>query len=281
MMDIQKLLEIMAKLRDPESGCPWDRRQSFETIAPYTIEEAYEVADAIQRGAHDELADELGDLLFQVVYHARMAEEIGAFDFGDVTRRICEKLLRRHPQVFGEPGAAAAAAEAGDWEALKSAEKRVKRAAASGGAEPGLLDDVPKGLPGLTRAVKLGRLASQVGFDWPRLEPVRAKLDEELAELDAAIEAGDREICGAEIGDVLFAVANLCRHLRLDPEACLRGTNRRFERRFGHVEAAVKERGGDWSAFDLDRLDGFWEAAKRAERTDSGRRHSQGIDNDR
>jgi len=275
--DIQKLLEIMATLRDPAGGCPWDREQTFATIAPYTVEEAYEVADAIERGALAELEGELGDLLFQTVFHARMAEERGLFDFGDVVHGICDKLLRRHPHVFGGERLDDAAQQSRIWEEIK----RDERGAAG---ETRVLADVPAGLPGLSRAAKLGKRAATVGFDWPNVAGVRAKLSEELAELDAALAiAGEAHSLGrgaapadqaagfsaaadaavaAEVGDLLFTVANLCRHLGLDPEACVRGANARFEKRFDHVEAQVRGAGGDWAQHDVVALDRFWEDAK-------------------
>jgi ATP diphosphatase len=275
--DIENLLEIMATLRDPARGCPWDREQTFATIAPYTIEEAYEVADAIERGALDELEGELGDLLFQTVFHARMAEEAGLFDFGDVVHGICDKLLRRHPHVFGGEKIDDVAAQSQAWEAIK----REERGAAG---ETRVLADVPVGLPALSRAAKLGKRAATVGFDWPDIAGVRAKLAEEVAELDAAL-AGAREAralgrgatlaaedaglvetadaaVAAELGDLLFTVANLCRHLDVDPEACVRGANARFEKRFDHVEAEVRSTGGDWSKHDAAALDRLWRAAK-------------------
>jgi len=255
---ISNLLEIMAALREPARGCPWDREQTFASIAPYTIEEAYEVADAIERGDLEGLADELGDLLLQVVFHAQMATEAGAFTFEDVVARICAKLVRRHPHVFGDETIATSSAQTASWETIKAEERSAKQA-------DGVLADIPLGLPGLTRAMKLGRRAARVGFEWPDLPPVRAKVDEELAELDEAIGGQDRGRIGAEMGDVLFALANLCRHLDLDPEKCLRQSNRTFERRFGHIEARVRAAGGDWGAFDLDALDAFWREAKRGE----------------
>jgi MazG family protein len=254
---IEKLLEIMARLRDPAVGCPWDREQTFATIAPYTIEEAYEVADAIDRGALDDLAGELGDLLFQVVFHARMAEEAKAFDFGDVVERICTKMLRRHPHVFGDAKIASAAEQTKAWEEMKVAER-----AAS--AADGVLADVPIGLPGLTRAVKLGRRAAAVGFDWPDVAGVRDKVDEELAEADAALAAGDRTALAAEIGDVLFSIANLCRHLELDPESCIRQANERFSARFGGIERRIRAAGGAWEDYDLEALEALWQQAKSA-----------------
>ena len=256
---LAELLRIMARLRDRERGCPWDVEQTFATIAPYTIEEAYEVADAIERNDLEDLKDELGDLLFQVVFHARMAEEAGAFAFGDVARAICDKLLRRHPHVFADASVADSAEQTKRWEELKRAE----RGSASPGA--GVLDDVPVGLPALTRAVKLGKRAATVGFDWPDVAGVRVKVDEELAELDAAAASGDRDDIAAEMGDLLFSVANWCRHLQLDPETCLRSANARFGRRFRAVESEVAASGRPWSSHDAAALDAFWRRAKDAE----------------
>jgi nucleoside triphosphate diphosphatase len=255
---LARLLEIMARLRDRESGCPWDLEQTFATIAPYTIEEAYEVADAIERDDLTELKDELGDLLFQVVFHSHMAEEAGAFAFDDVARAICEKLLRRHPHVFGDQKIAGSAEQTKRWEEIKREER---------GAEPsaGVLDDVPVGLPALTRAVKLGKRAATVGFDWPDVAGVRAKVDEELAELDAAAASGERDALAAEMGDLLFSVANWCRHLQLDPESCVRSANERFARRFRTVERAVARDGRGWSDYDAAALDELWRRAKAAE----------------
>ncbi len=256
--DIKKLLEIMATLRDPRRGCPWDLEQSFATIAPYTIEEAYEVAEAIERGDLAELAGELGDLLFQVVFHARLAEEQGAFDFAAVTRHICEKMIRRHPHVFADAVVPDAAAQTEAWEAVKHAEK------AAAGREPRALEGVPAALPALTRAVKLGRRAARAGFDWPELAGARAKLEEELAELDEAAAQADREHLEHEVGDVLFAVANVCRHLNVDPEQAARGACRRFEQRFGHVEERVRGSGRGWESHSLAELEAYWTEAKEA-----------------
>ena len=261
---IETLLALMARLRDPQHGCPWDLEQTFETIAPYTIEEAYEVADAIERGAHERLRDELGDLLFQVVFHTRMAEERGWFDFADVAQSIHTKLVRRHPHVF-----AGAAIEAQhlprEWEAQKARE----RAQAAGGAgDRGTLAGVPKALPALVRAAKLGRRAARVGFDWPDASGVRAKIDEELAELDAALEAG-RAAAGragndaaAELGDLLFAVVNLSRHLALDAEGALRGANAKFERRFRNMERLAAERGLALEQLTAAQWDELWRETK-------------------
>jgi MazG family protein len=256
---IAELLDIMARLRDRKSGCPWDLEQTFATIAPYTIEEAYEVADAIERGDLRDLKDELGDLLFQVVFHARMAEEAGAFAFADVARAICDKMLRRHPHVFGDQKVAGSAEQTKRWEEIKREER--------GTAEPdaGLLDGVPVGLPALTRAVKLGKRAATVGFDWPDVNGVRAKVAEELGEADAAVASGDGGEVAAEIGDLLFSVANWCRHLQVDPEACLRSANARFTRRFRAVESEVAASGRPWSSFDAAALDAMWNRAKADE----------------
>ena len=254
---LAELLAIMARLRDRQRGCPWDLEQTFATIAPYTIEEAYEVADAVERGDLADLEDELGDLLFQVVFHARMAEEAGAFDFADVARAICDKMLRRHPHVFGSGQVADSAEQTKRWEEIK----REERAAAPAG---GVLDDVPVGLPALTRAAKLGKRAATVGFDWPDAAGVRAKVDEELGELDSAIDARDAAAVAAEMGDLLFSLANWCRHLGLDPETCLRAANRKFTTRFGVVEREVSRSGRAWSDHDAAALDAFWSRAKSA-----------------
>jgi ATP diphosphatase len=268
--DIQKLLKIMAKLRAPGDGCPWDLEQTFATIAPYTIEEAYEVADAIERRALDDLRGELGDLLFQVVFHARMAEEAGAFDFGDVVAGISEKLERRHPHVFGERRELGVAEQSRLWEEIKRDERERRREEGDGAdgshepPKPGVLADVPVGLPGLSRAAKLGKRAAAVGFDWPDVAGVRAKLSEELGELDVALADSERAAVAAEVGDLLFTVANLCRHLDLDAEACVRGANARFEKRFAHVEQRIRAEGGDWSAHGPLELDRFWREAKSA-----------------
>ncbi len=255
---IEKLLEIMARLREPQRGCPWDLEQTFATIAPYTIEEAYEVADAIERDAIDELRDELGDLLFQVVFHARMAEEIGAFDFAAVAEGICAKMLRRHPHVFGNRQITDSDAQTRLWEEIKQSER-------SAAERDSLLDGVPLGLPALTRAAKLGNRAARVGFDWPDTVGVREKVDEELAELDAAAGAGDAEAVAAEMGDLLLTIASWCRHLGLDPESCARGANRRFEQRFRTVEAAIRAAGKAWEDYDASALDALWRRAKAAD----------------
>ena len=257
LASLARLLEIMARLRDRDSGCPWDLEQTFATIAPYTIEEAYEVADAVERNDLHDLKDELGDLLFQVVFHARMAEETGAFAFDDVARAICDKMLRRHPHVFGDQKVGGSAEQTKRWEEIKREERGAETSA-------GVLDDVPVGLPSLTRAAKLGKRAATVGFDWPDVMGVRAKVDEELAELDAAAASGSRDEIAAEMGDLLFSIANWCRHLDLDPETCLRSANERFARRFRAVETEVAGSGRPWSSFDAAALDALWRRAKAA-----------------
>ena len=255
---ISRLLEIMARLRDPVGGCPWDLAQDFATIAPYTIEEAYEVADCIERGDFDALPDELGDLLFQVVFHAQMARDRGLFGFDEVVARICRKMVRRHPHVFAGAEASTRDEVAASWEEIKRSEKP---------PADSLLDGIPLGLPALTRARKLGQRASTVGFDWPDLASVRAKLDEEVAELDAAVAAGESAAIEAEIGDLLFTVVNLSRHLDVDAEGALRRANDRFTRRFARVETEVAGQGGDWRRFPPEALDALWVKAKAAERS--------------
>ncbi|MFO1069855.1 MAG: nucleoside triphosphate pyrophosphohydrolase [Geminicoccaceae bacterium] len=260
---IDRLTEVMRRLRDPATGCPWDREQTFATIAPYTIEEAYEVADAIERGDLDDLEGELGDLLLQVVYHARMAEEAGRFDFDRVAHGIADKMIRRHPHVFGTAEVESAAAQTLAWEEQKAAERRAR---AERGADASVLADVPVGLPALTRGLKLQRRAARVGFDWPDAGPVLDKLREELAELDDARRQGEATAIAEEVGDLLFTLVNLARKLEVDPEAALRATNAKFERRFRHIEAAVAARGQRPQELDLATLDRLWDAAKAAER---------------
>jgi nucleoside triphosphate diphosphatase len=264
--DITRLIEIMAALRTPGSGCPWDLEQDFSTIAPYTIEEAYEVADAIGRGDFDDLRDELGDLLLQVVFHARMAQEEGRFAFGDVVQAITEKLVRRHPHVFGDTRDLSPEAVKLLWDRIKAQEKAA-RAARRGGddADTGALAGVPATLPALTRALKLQQKAGKVGFDWNDPQAVLAKIREEADEISAALASGDRAGAAAETGDLLFAVVNLARHLDADPEAALRATNRKFERRFAFIEAALAARGKTPAQSSLEEMDGLWDAAKAAE----------------
>ncbi|MDF1587157.1 nucleoside triphosphate pyrophosphohydrolase [Marinimicrococcus flavescens] len=261
---IERLLEVMRRLRDPEGGCPWDIEQDFSTIAPYTIEEAYEVADAIARQDWADLEGELGDLLLQVVYHARMAEEAGLFDFERVAHAIAEKMIARHPHVFGKAEIEDSSAQRVAWEETKAAE-RARKAAARGG-QPSVLDDVPLVLPSLTRAEKLQKRAARAGFDWKETAPVVAKIREELDEVEQAVAAGDLPGRHEEMGDLLFAVANLARHLGVDPETALRDANRKFERRFRAVEAAVAAEGRRCEEVGLDELDRHWDEVKRRER---------------
>jgi len=262
-----RLLEIMAKLRDPKGGCPWDLEQNFRTIAPYTVEEAYEVADAIERGDFAALREELGDLLFQVVFYAQMGREQGRFDFDDIVRDIAEKMVRRHPHVFGDADVKTAADQTRAWEEHKAAERA---AGAIGIAEPSALDGVPLALPALTRAEKLQKRAARVGFDWPQAVQVLDKIEEEIAELRAEIGSGaaspDPRI-EDEVGDLLFALVNLARHLGCDPEQTLRGANAKFERRFRSIEAALAKQGRGPAEASLDEMEALWAAAKRAEKT--------------
>jgi ATP diphosphatase len=258
--DIVRLIEIMAALRTPGSGCPWDLDQTFATIAPYTLEEAYEVADAIVRGDLEDLREELGDLLLQVVFHARMAEEQGAFDFGGVVEAITEKLLRRHPHVFGDAQGATPDEVKVLWDRVKAEEK------AGRPSEPsGALDGVPVALPALTRAHKLQAKAGKVGFDWNDPLAVLAKIREEADEIEAEIKSGAGDKAAAEVGDLLFAVVNLARHLDADPEAILRATNLKFERRFGSIERALEKDGRSPKDATLAEMDALWDAAKAAE----------------
>jgi nucleoside triphosphate diphosphatase len=292
------LLAVMAALRTPETGCPWDLAQTFATIAPYTIEEAYEVADAIARADMPDLKDELGDLLLQVVYHARIAEEAGAFAFGDVADAITLKMIRRHPHVFGSPEERAAGAAPDFWGKIKAAERADKVSAGQGtrpldpdfkyqvdnGVEgplrsdasrerplafTSLLADVPVGLPGLTRAIKLQDKAARVGFDWPDITPVFDKIREEIAELEAEVATGDAAKTEDEFGDLLFVMANLARHLKLDPEAALRSANQKFARRFAHIERALASDGRSPAQSDLAEMDALWDAAKATEKRGS------------
>ncbi len=251
----------MARLRDRETGCPWDLEQDFASIAPYTVEEAYEVADAIARGDLPALRGELGDLLLQVVFHARMAEEVGAFDFEDVAAGITEKMIRRHPHVFGTAEERRRGAVAGSWERIKAQERQ----AAAGGAAPGALDGIAKALPALKRAQKLGRRAAGVGFDWPDAAGPRLKLLEELAELDEARQEGNAARTSEELGDLLFAVVNLARHLDVDAEEALAAANRKFARRFRRMEEAVAADGRDLRELSIEVLEGYWQAAKKQE----------------
>ena len=330
--DITRLIEIMAALRTPKTGCPWDLEQTFKTIAPYTIEEAYEVADAIERNDTADLKDELGDLLLQVVYHARMAEEAGAFSFGDVVEGITKKMIRRHPHVFGGETAHNVADVKGLWDKIKAEEKAEKerltpsphalpshgeRVGVRGGTETsvrggnefeqaaaphpnplpaeergeGILADVPVALPALTRAIKLQDKAAKVGFDWPGLIPVFDKVKEELAEFEEVAfsaapsdspsssrpEGADAAI-KEEFGDLLFVLANVARHLKIDPEACLRGANQKFIRRFGHIETRLTERGSSPAQSSLEEMDALWDEAKFLENYDAAPAPDEGDD---
>lgn len=256
MSEIEKLLEVMASLRDPDTGCKWDLQQDFASIAPYTVEEAYEVADAIERADMAALRDELGDLLFQVVFHARMAEEAGDFDFEAVAAGIRQKLERRHPHVFGSDAEIAAGHQAGSWEQIKAAERAAQ-------ADDSALAGVATALPALKRAEKLGSRAARVGFDWPDRSGVQDKIREELKELEEAYGTRDQDSINEELGDLLFAVVNLARHLGVDPEQSLTSANYKFERRFRDMETAIKAAGGKLKGLSLESLDKEWRAAKR------------------
>lgn len=262
---IERLLEVMRRLRDPEKGCPWDKEQTFATIAPYTIEEAYEVADAIRREAWEELRGELGDLLLQVVYHAQMAREAGLFDFDAVAHGIADKMIRRHPHVFGDAVVESAAAQRRAWEEVKAAER------AREVADPSVLAGLPLALPALTRAEKLQRRAARTGFDWPEPAPILSKIEEELDEVRASLGAGEpKEKLAEELGDLLFAVVNLARRLELDAEEALRAANAKFERRFRAVEERARAAGSDPASLGLEALDRLWEEVKAAERDGKG-----------
>ena len=249
-----QLLEIMQRLRDPENGCPWDVKQDFSTIAPYTIEEAYEVADAIARENIADLKDELGDLLFQVVFHAQMASEQGSFDFNDVHGSICDKMLRRHPHVFADVEIADAEHQTKVWEDYKTQERKQK-------GEHSLMDDIPAGMAELQRSVKLQKRAAKVGFDWPSAEPVMEKFDEELSEMREAMASGDHDAMEDELGDLLFVATNLARKLAIDPGTALRRSNAKFEQRFRAMEEAVGGHDGLESR-DLDEMESLWQDIK-------------------
>lgn len=256
MSNIKKLLEVMKSLRDPKTGCPWDVEQDFSTIAPYTIEEAYEVADAIERDNMDDLRDELGDLLFQVVFHAQMAEEAGLFAFEDIAASISDKMQRRHPHVFGSEAERANGKLDGSWEQIKEMER-------SDSGDVSALGGVAKALPALIRAEKLGKRASREGFDWPDRRGVHLKIQEELEELEEAVGSRDTAHMEEEFGDVLFAVVNLARHLDIDPEKALSGANNKFERRYRDMEGDIAGSGKRFKDFNLETLDKYWRAAKK------------------
>jgi ATP diphosphatase len=264
--DIHRLIEIMAALRTPKTGCPWDLKQTFATIAPYTIEEAHEVADAITRNDLDDLKDELGDLLLQVVFHARMAQEQGSFEFGDVVQSITEKLIRRHPHVFGDTQNLTPDEVKGLWDKIKAEEKVERRLRRGGDDESGALAGIPSGLPALTRALKLQQKASKVGFDWNDPRAVLDKIKEETAEIERALDAADDAAAADEIGDLMFALVNLARHLDIDVDTSLRGTNAKFERRFAAIEAALARIGKTPSEATLAEMDALWNQAKNDER---------------
>jgi len=271
MYQLDDLLHLMARLRDPQHGCPWDLKQNYATIVPHTIEEAYEVADAIERGDFDHLPGELGDLLFQVVYYSQLAREEGRFEFAQVVDAITTKLIRRHPHVFPDGDLYGAvdvakleeAAVKQRWEEIK-AEERAEKAATP--EQLSLLDDVPAALPSLSRAIKLQKRAAQVGFDWPEALPVVDKVREELGEVLEAMSENDSEAISEEIGDLLFVVSNLARHLKVDPETALRAANAKFERRFRFIEQALREAGRNMEDCALDELDALWGEAKKLEK---------------
>ena len=264
--DITRLLEIMAALRTPGTGCPWDLEQNFRTIAPYTLEEAYEVADAIARDDLPGLQDELGDLLLQVVFHARMAQEQGSFEFGDVVEALTAKLIRRHPHVFADADGKTADAVKGLWERIKADEKAARAEKGADGASDSALAGVPVGLPALTRALKLQDKAGRVGFDWNDPRAVLAKIREEADEIEAELDLANGNRVAAEVGDLLFAVVNLARHLGADPEGVLRETNLKFERRFASIERALLARGKTPKEATLAEMDALWNEAKAAEK---------------
>lgn len=265
--DIAELLKLMAALRHPETGCPWDVKQNFETIKPYTIEEAYEVADAIERQDLEDLKDELGDLLFQVVFHAQMAEEAGAFSFGDVVEAITTKMIRRHPHVFARSEVNTPEAVKLQWAEIKAAEKkdRAERRARRGlvdTSDTGLLDDVPRHQPALSEALKLQERAATVGFDWSEAEPILDKIEEEIGELREALRGGNSSKIKDELGDLIFALVNIGRHVKTEPEQALRGTNTKFRNRFKYIETELKKLDKDTADASLDEMEALWQAAK-------------------
>lgn len=264
--DISRLIEIMAALRDPDTGCPWDLEQDFASIRHYTIEEAYEVADAIERQDFAELREELGDLLLQPVFHAQMAREAGHFDIGDVIYAITEKLIRRHPHVFGDTSANNASGAQASWEGIKALERAAKAARRQNAAPVSALDDVPQVLPALARAEKLTKKAAKVGFDWPDFAAVMSKVEEEIAEVAEALAQNDTKATHEEIGDLLFAVANLARHAGVDAEAALRDANAKFTRRFHYVEDRCRQDGVAPAEAGLDRLDGYWNEVRTSDK---------------
>ncbi|MDQ1198502.1 nucleoside triphosphate pyrophosphohydrolase [Agrobacterium sp. SORGH_AS 787] len=269
--DISRLIEIMEALRQPETGCPWDTIQTFETIKPYTIEEAYEVADAIERSDMDDLCEELGDLLLQVVFHSRIAEEMGAFSFGDVIHAVTSKMIRRHPHVFAVSEADTPESVKLQWDQIKAAEKRerLERRALRGISEDpkaGFLGSIQRSQPALTEALKLQEQAARVGFDWSAAEPILDKIEEEIGELREALAEGKAESISDELGDLIFAMVNIGRHVKVDAENALRGTNTKFRRRFRHIETSLAASGETLEAASLERMEELWQAAKAIER---------------
>lgn len=269
--DIERLIEIMAALRQPETGCPWDVVQTFETIKPYTIEEAYEVADAIERNDMDDLCEELGDLLLQVVFHARMAEERSEFDFGNVVEAVTRKMIRRHPHVFARSDADTPEAVKLQWDAIKQAEKRERkerraRRGLPGDPLRGHLGSVQRSFPALVEALKLQERAAKVGFDWSEPAPILDKIEEEVGELREALRNDDKKAVADELGDLIFALVNIGRHVGADPEMALRGTNTKFRNRFSHIEDNLAANGESLEAATLERMEELWQAAKRIER---------------
>ncbi|WP_337180970.1 nucleoside triphosphate pyrophosphohydrolase [Shinella sp.] len=269
--DIERLIEIMAALRQPETGCPWDIVQTFETIKPYTIEEAYEVADAIERNDMDDLCEELGDLLLQVVFHARMAEERGAFDFGSVVEAVTRKMIRRHPHVFARSDADTPEAVKLQWDAIKQAEKRERRERRARHGLPedplhGHLGSVQRSFPALVEALKLQERAAKVGFDWSEPAPILDKIEEEIGELREALHNDDKAAVADELGDLIFALVNIGRHVGADPEMALRGTNTKFRNRFSHIEQSLAANGESLGDATLERMEELWQAAKGIER---------------
>jgi ATP diphosphatase len=269
--DISRLIEIMEALRQPETGCPWDIVQTFETIKPYTVEEAYEVADAIERNDMDDLCDELGDLLLQVVFHARIAEEMGEFSFGDVVHAVTSKMIRRHPHVFAVSAADTPESVKIQWDVIKAAEKRERaerrlKRGITGDFKAGFLGSIQRTQPALTEALKLQEQAARVGFDWSAPEPILDKIEEEIKELREALASGKPEKVADELGDLIFALVNIGRHVKTDPENALRGTNTKFRRRFNHIETSLTENGETLEAATLERMEDLWQAAKAIER---------------
>jgi len=269
--DISRLIEIMEALREPETGCPWDIVQTFETIKPYTIEEAYEVADAIERNDMDDLCEELGDLLLQVVFHSRIAEEMGAFSFGDVVQAVTSKMIRRHPHVFAVSDADTPESVKLQWDQIKAAEKRerLERRASRGVSDDpkaGFLGSIQRSQPALTEALKLQEEAARVGFDWSAAEPILDKIEEEIGELRQALAEGRSENISDELGDLIFATVNIGRHVKVDAENALRGTNTKFRRRFRHIETSLAASGETLEAASLERMEELWQAAKAIER---------------